>query len=51
MARPVGTISHWWKTRKVVAVYLYNPTDEKIQKIRDFAKQINNESYTKAMGD
>lgn len=44
MARPKGTPTHWWETRKTVVVYVYNPTDEKVQKIRDFVKDINYQS-------
>ena len=31
----------WWKTKKVVAVYLYDPTQEDIDVIKQMAKQIN----------
>lgn len=51
MARPIGATSHWWKTRKVVAVYLYNPTDEDIKKIRALAKEINDNTKRKFYGE
>lgn len=47
MARPVGIISHWWKTKKVVAVNLYNPTPEAIEQVRSVARRINEESREK----
>ena len=31
----------WWKNRKTVVVYLYDPTQEDIDKIKTLAKQIN----------
>lgn len=50
MARPVGTPSHWWKTRKQVAVWLYNPTDEDIKHIRKTAQDINLANRAKDAG-
>lgn len=41
MARPFGTPSHWWKTRKQVSVWLYNPTEDDIKQIRKTAQDIN----------
>lgn len=31
----------WWKNRKTVVVYLYDPTQEDINQIKTLAKQIN----------
>lgn len=31
----------WWKTKKVVSIYLYDPTQEDIDVIKHMAKQIN----------
>lgn len=31
----------WWKNRKTVVVYLYDPTQEDIDKIKILARQIN----------
>ena len=47
MARPVGIISHWWKTKKVVAVHLYNPTPEAIEAVRATARRVNEEARKK----
>ena len=31
----------WWKNRKTVVVYLYDPTQEDINEIKFLARQIN----------
>lgn len=41
MARPVGTTSHWWNTRKRLVVLLYDPTDSDIELVRGLAREIN----------
>lgn len=41
MARPVGSFSHWWDTRKRLVIHLYNPTDETIESVRQFVRELN----------
>ena len=44
MARPIGSYSHWWKIRKRMTVFLYDPKDKDIESIRALAAEINDRS-------
>lgn len=41
MARPIGSTSHWWDTRKRLIIHLYNPTDEGIECVRQLVRELN----------
>lgn len=41
MARPIGSTSHWWDTRKRLILHLYNPTDESIECVRQLVRELN----------
>ncbi len=41
MARPLGSTSHWWTTRKRLIVLLYDPTDNDVELIRGLVRDMN----------
>lgn len=51
MARPVGSTSRWWKVRKRVGIYLYNPTEESIALLKKTAEALNATAKARATGD
>lgn len=51
MARPVGSTSHWWTTRKRVGFYLYNLTDDGMAFIKSVVEQLNAKAKARAMGE
>lgn len=48
MARPVGSTSRWWKNRVRIGVYLYNPTQENIELLKQTVRALNETAKAKA---
>ncbi len=51
MSRPVGSYSHWWRVRKRLTVFLYDPQEDDIRAVQELTKKINADNRRKFYGE